>query len=268
MLASTKQEAISIIVPMRNLLGDLEPMESWLADAKMSNFRIIVLDDGSSDKALRKLEAIKNSLDFENLQIISDNFGGPGPARNAGLKLVKSGWVIFWDSDDYPNVLETLQMVRNTEEKGLDVAIGNWTTKISSQHKKHLSGSTQFTDTKPLSAILNPGLWRWAFKREYIGNTEFPDIRMGEDQLFLLGLSVKFESVYRHPKVVYVYNQVSPNQLTGTLTTILEGRGMGKFVFPIMRINRAHSAFSIMLAVKILILSAKIWIKSGRQALS
>ena len=268
MLADNEQEDIHVIVPMRNLLGDLDPMESWLAEAKMCNFRVIVLDDGSTDLTLSKLQALKMSLDFESLQIVSDNFGGPGPARNAGLKLVKSGWVIFWDSDDYPNVLETLQMVRKTEEEGLNVAIGNWATNKSSKLNKNLSGSTQFTDTKPLSAFLNPGLWRWAFKREYIGETEFPDIRMGEDQLFLLGLNVKFKSVYRHPRVVYIYNQVSPNQLTGNLKTVLEGRRMGKFVFSIMRINRAHSAYSITLAAKILILSAKLWVKSGRQELS
>ena len=67
---------------------------------------------------------------------------------------------------------------------------------------------------------LNPGLWRWIIRRNFIKTEHFPDLSMGEDQYFLISL------LNREPKIVftnqlfYEYSQSSAESLTNSKSKI------------------------------------------------
>ena len=67
---------------------------------------------------------------------------------------------------------------------------------------------------------IEPGLWRWGFKKTLIGDIEFPETRMGEDQIFLLRVQPFQNPIYTTNKFVYKYCINEPNQLTSSKMAI------------------------------------------------
>ena len=64
----------------------------------IKNFEVIVVDDGSTDNGLKKINKFKKK--FNNLHIISQLNNGPSTACNKGLNLAKGYYVKFVDADD------------------------------------------------------------------------------------------------------------------------------------------------------------------------
>jgi glycosyltransferase involved in cell wall biosynthesis len=93
---------ISIIIPTYNRLPILEKCLKALekqkfTDYKISNYEIIVVDDGSTDGTLEWLA--KNNAQFPHVRAFSQEHQGPAAARNLGIKEAKGDIIIFIDSD-------------------------------------------------------------------------------------------------------------------------------------------------------------------------
>lgn len=88
--------SVGVIVPCYNA-------EKWVAraiqsalDQKYPNCEIIVVNDGSTDKSLEIIKAFGNKIKIES----GPNRGGCA-ARNSGMFLARSQFLIFLDADDY-----------------------------------------------------------------------------------------------------------------------------------------------------------------------
>jgi glycosyltransferase involved in cell wall biosynthesis len=86
---------VSVIIPTYNR-GPLliEAIDSVFAQT-YKNVEVIVVDDGSSDDTLERLEPYRSKI-----SIVNTNHGGAPHARNAGMKVAKGRYVAFLDSDD------------------------------------------------------------------------------------------------------------------------------------------------------------------------
>lgn len=91
---------LSIIVPVYNVEKYLSKcLDSLLAqDISISDYEIIVINDGSTDKSLSIAESYRES--FSNIRVISQINKGLGGARNTGIKASKGKYLFFVDSDD------------------------------------------------------------------------------------------------------------------------------------------------------------------------
>lgn len=89
--------SISIIIPVYNVENYLK--ETLLSVENQTSLadEVIIIDDGSTDNSSKILEEYKC---LQNYKIIRTNNHGLGPARNLGLKLAKSEYIYFLDSDD------------------------------------------------------------------------------------------------------------------------------------------------------------------------
>ena len=88
---------VSIIVPVYNAEKTIERcLDSILKQITTFKYEIIVIDDGSTDKSLKKLEEYKRFV-----TIIKETNGGPGKARNIGIRKAQAPFLLFVDSDDY-----------------------------------------------------------------------------------------------------------------------------------------------------------------------
>ncbi|WYL98991.1 MAG: glycosyltransferase family 2 protein [Gloeotrichia echinulata CP02] len=85
----------SIIVPTYNRANLLKRTIESIIEQKYSDFELIIIDDGSTDKTD---EVIKDFLGF--CKFIKQNNLGPSFARNRGAELSSGQYLVFLDSDD------------------------------------------------------------------------------------------------------------------------------------------------------------------------
>ena len=107
---------LSIIVPIYNVATYLRKCVDSLLAQDISDYEIILVDDGSTDdsgviadeilKAIR-LSPLASRLD---MRVIHQENAGLSVARNSGIMVAQGDYILFVDSDDYlqPNVLGKL----------------------------------------------------------------------------------------------------------------------------------------------------------------
>lgn len=94
---------ISIIIPVYNVEHYIEKclLSCLRQDIPLSDYEIIVINDGSPDNSLTIIERIATSINNNNIKIISQSNKGLSAARNKGLSMAQGKYVWFIDSDDW-----------------------------------------------------------------------------------------------------------------------------------------------------------------------
>ncbi|MBC5624031.1 glycosyltransferase [Clostridium sp. NSJ-49] len=90
---------ISIIVPIYNVELYVERCIESILNQSLSDFDLILVDDGSTDKSGEICEgyAKKDS----RIQVIHKKNGGLSSARNAGIEIAQGKYIAFVDGDDF-----------------------------------------------------------------------------------------------------------------------------------------------------------------------
>jgi glycosyltransferase involved in cell wall biosynthesis len=92
----------SVVIPTYNRKPILEKClrgleNQQLTDAKIDNYEIVLVDDGSTDKTLEWLT--ENTDEFPHVRSFSQDRQGPAAARNLGVEQAQGDRIIFIDSD-------------------------------------------------------------------------------------------------------------------------------------------------------------------------
>lgn len=93
---------ISIVIPVFNRAGTVtDTLDSVIAQS-WRFFRLVIVDNGSTDGTPLVLErwTAANAGKEVDIKLASCAQRGASAARNAGLELVDTQWVMFFDSDD------------------------------------------------------------------------------------------------------------------------------------------------------------------------
>ena len=212
---------LSVVIPVRKMAGKLELLTSWMREDATKNIQVIIVHDQDSDSTGEELKGIISSVAPRPIRLLEGAYGDPGSARNAGLALVDTEWVAFWDSDDLPNVEEFLGIVELANNQEFECTVGSFNVfrgSIGGDHKMHVIDSKSPTYLEEIA--MNPGIWRWAFRRSVIQDAQFLPIRMGEDVSFLAQLNLADRKIFASPKIVYNYQIGVRGQLTSQVQPI------------------------------------------------
>lgn len=88
----------SFIVPVYNAENYIQDCIRSILRQTYKNYEIIVVDDGSSDSSIEKIDAIIQ--DKHNCMLIKNEHGGVCKARNTGLLHATGEYICFVDADD------------------------------------------------------------------------------------------------------------------------------------------------------------------------
>lgn len=212
---------LSVITPISNMAGKLARLELWLSTILKSDSEVILIHDITDEMTGLELERLFQKHKDGNIQLIQGRFGGPGSARNAGIEMAKGRWISFWDSDDEPNVNNFLKMVEKANSTTCEIIVGGFITRnerTNQERKEELFSNNLAENLDRVS--FNPGIWRMAFRRSFLGRNRFPSSRMGEDQLLLANLNFYNSKIDFYKDSVYCYITGNPNQLTANSLAI------------------------------------------------
>lgn len=97
---------ISIVIPLYNKALSIEKTIDCALNQTISDFEIIIVNDGSTDGSAAIVESIKDS----RIKIYSTKNQGVSAARNYGISKAQADYIAFLDADDIwlPNHLENL----------------------------------------------------------------------------------------------------------------------------------------------------------------
>ena len=95
----------SVVVPVYNKRGALEPMLQSVLGQTFASFEVILVDDGSTDGGI---DSIRDRLDHR-CRVITQANGGVSKARNRGIREAQGRYIALLDADDcwFPDHLET-----------------------------------------------------------------------------------------------------------------------------------------------------------------
>lgn len=218
MEVNSKQPVLTVIVPIGNMAGQLQFIESWLLDVENYPFEVVLVHDQTFLGVGAELEELLKKFDSARIILVEGIYGNPGSARNAGLDIATGQWIAFWDSDDNPSIENIWKAIQEADAQD-EILIGEFT--VFDLKSLAFRASTKILDSLN-SVAMNPGIWRMIFRSKTIGTTRFPSLKMGEDQVFLSYLGFASRRLRFIESIFYQYNFGSPSQLTKSRKVLRE----------------------------------------------
>ena len=205
----------SVITPMYNSFLLMDSYFSSFLNQDYKNFELIIVDDCSSDGSYEKLREYVEQSPLNICVCRSEKNGGPGNARNIGIKTARGEWILFVDSDDYveSDFFSALEASRIEE---IDIVLFDY-YRVKGSHKESIKSvrTVKKEDISKEEALLWKGtsVWGGVYRSSIIKDNSivFPPLYRFEDWVFFVKLlSFSFRVKYLHrPLYNYVYNENS-----------------------------------------------------------
>ena len=193
---------VSIIVPVYNAEKTIERcLDSILKQITTFKYEIIVIDDGSKDNSLKKIEEYKRFV-----KIIKETNGGPGKARNIGIKEAKADFLLFVDSDDYVanNFVDTFLKIQ--KKTNADMIICNFIRDIKGTLVKENKGEYK-EYTKDFNDILMMEFHSCnkLIRKSIALNNLYPENMVFEDVVAISNMIVECKKIVKIEDYLYYY---------------------------------------------------------------
>ena len=93
---------ITVVIPVRDRAGVVGRTLDSVAAQTLRPFSVVLVDNGSTDGTRAVLDRWQREMSAvgPDVTVISEPRPGACAARNAGLAVVRTPWVMFFDSDD------------------------------------------------------------------------------------------------------------------------------------------------------------------------
>ncbi len=184
-------ETIDILIPVYNCEKYIEKCLDSLLNQTYKNLRIVIVDDGSTDKSAILIKNYQKK--YNNIEIYYKNNENSIPkTRNFLLEKIKSKYFTFFDSDDWAEetYIETLYytLICTNADMSLCGKVRHKENKFISDKKLNKNSKIIFMNQQEALAemlssnLYNGTLYCKLFKTELLNNLKFDEnIHYGED---------------------------------------------------------------------------------------
>lgn len=180
----------SVIIPVYNIESYLEKCVGSILSQTERDFELLLVDDGSTDGSGALCDALAKR--DPRIRVIHQENGGPGAARNTGVKAACGKWLLQVDGDDWldPGLLEHVVTAGEREDADLVMfgmrlideqgrEIGTFTENVEKDKPLSLREHKELLLTSPATA--NKLYRRELFDRaeaEYVTGMWYEDARL------------------------------------------------------------------------------------------
>ncbi len=204
---------ISIIVPVYQAEKYLEECLESLLDQNISEYEIICIDDGSTDKSAEIIRKFQQKTD--KIVYFYQTNQGVSTARNRGIELARGKYLMFVDSDDAIKRNCLKYLYKKAEEKASELLVfgGKPDTPLKAPEWIRMAlytGNRDYQKFSPDILYEEPGAQPSAcnklYKRACVKNVRFPEnINVAEDMTFLFILYPTIDRITFIKKKIYLY---------------------------------------------------------------
>lgn len=213
---------VSIVIPVYNCEKYLEECIKSLIRQTYSDIEMIFINDGSSDKSediILKYKKIDKRIIYKYI-----NNAGVSNARNIGIELAKSEYIVFVDSDDIAEDNMVELMIQHIDSADFIMAgykVWKMKEEKEDEYKCPLFDGNIVCFCDEIIKYLSPpyllGPCFKMFKTKIIKqyDVKYPlDISYGEDAEFVLSYLEHVESICCLNDIVYTYRKCSNESLS------------------------------------------------------
>lgn len=211
---------VSIIVPVYNVEKYLSKCLNSIVNQTHKNLEIICVNDGSTDSSASILEDYSKS--DRRIKVIYQKNQGLSAARNTGIEVATSEYIMFVDSDDsiQPDTVQTALSAMLSDDKidivsfGANVVFDDdaeiftyLDAGIIKYHLINLIGKYNLNADTILNTTVTA--WNKLYKKSIIDqyNIRFPEGLLYEDNAFLYKYCLHAETIYYVNQYLYNYLQ-------------------------------------------------------------
>ena len=214
---------VSVIIPMYNVSGLIEPCVKSLCNQTYKDIELIFINDCSKDETIQVLNDLLAKHHSSNLEckIISHDMNrGVAAARNTGLNAATGDYIYSVDADDYiePDTIESL--VKETYNGGKDIVSCEWLLEFGTNARhmvqpNFMTGEDLFRQMCYGKARWN--LWLFLVRRSLFEDNHIrfvPGVNMGEDMMVMLKMSLLADKTAVVHRPLYHYIQTNVNAIS------------------------------------------------------
>lgn len=194
-------ERISVIIPVFNDEKRIGKSINSVLNQTYDNLELIVINDGSTDKTLEKIQKYSD----KRIRVFTQENQGTGQARNRGLKEATGDFICFVDSDDTIelNFLETMiNLIRQKEASIVACSYKNNTGKLY-----ELDKTEAFKYLIALPEKIPMSVAGKIFRKEKLKDLWFDKSNHFEDIKFAVEAFANADKVVYLEKILYNYTQ-------------------------------------------------------------
>ena len=182
---------IDVIVTVYNNENYIESCIRSILVQSFSDFRLLVIDDGSTDKSGEICDRLAE--EDERIEIIHQKNGGVSSARNAGLAALRAPLFCFVDSDDLVHVDYLVNMYQLIKENKADLVVcgyhlldegGKSIDLLEQKETAHIEvyeDALQYEEIFVEDSMRLVCLWNKLYKTELFDGISFPEGKVFED---------------------------------------------------------------------------------------
>lgn len=190
-------EKVSIIIPAYNIENYIERCIQSCITQTFKDIEIIVVNDGSTDKTLEKINKFKTK--DNRIVVIDKKNEGSMEARKSGWNIARGEYILFVDGDDYIRKDAIEVLYSKAKKKNYDVVCYKFL--IQDKNGMTKNGRDKHIDRNDKSTLLdlifqgkiNHNMCFKFLKKDFITNNqiEFPsNFSFGEDLAFVYTFSM------------------------------------------------------------------------------
>jgi glycosyltransferase involved in cell wall biosynthesis len=161
-----KQQEIGIVIPHFNQSNYLRATLKSILNQTHTNFKCLVIDDGSSREHLRYFRTLASEFQSEKMIFLEEKNHDVGWTRNFGAKTLGTEIVTFLDSDDILDV-KALEEISKTDFSQ-DIIVTTHFSIFEDNPKDSSDFSNSISSYEPLGSISN-----LSWFRNFLGGSNF-----------------------------------------------------------------------------------------------
>lgn len=208
---------VSVIVPVYNVEKYLYNCLNSLEVQTLKNIEIIVIDDGSLDQSVQISDAF--AAKDSRFRVFHKKNEGLAAARNEGLKLARSKYIMFVDSDDWveQDFCETPYLVAEKNEADLVVfQYSRCNSKVVNRREPFpkegiMPKEKVLTTYWHFASVV---VWNKLYRRELFKGICYPVGHLCEDVAITYRVIYNAKRVYLLNRYLYYYYVSRPNSIT------------------------------------------------------
>ena len=193
---SKKNFSIDIIMPSYNKANYLDDSIKSIIYQSLKNWNLYIIDDNSTDdswKIINKYSKLKNI----NIIKLKKN-KGPSFCRNFGMRLSKSKYISFIDSDDTWDPKKLEKQIRFMEDNNFDFTYTDYTPFFERDGIKKIKKSTSLVESFNFETFIRNSsinTTTMIISRSILKTHRFKKIKLLEDYVFKCGLLINNKAI-------------------------------------------------------------------------